>query len=91
MEHIKLNGNVINLDKTWKHLSFKQKNWIISQFREEYMACLDYHGCHPGKDQYKIIVQNIYERIQERGIWLPYGELQKAFQAKLPKFRKISV
>ena len=91
MKHEKVNGRLLNLDKTWKHLSMKQKSWICDQFREEYISCLNYNNKHPDKNQCKEIVQNVYLKIQDRGIWIPYGEIRKAFSSKLQRYRKINI
>ena len=91
MKHIQFNGNLINVKKTWKHLSSKQRNWIYDQLRNEYIACCRYHDRHPGKEQYNAIVQNVYVQICERKIWIPYHEIRKVFQSKLSRYQKIKI
>ena len=91
MRHEKVNGQLLNMEKTWRHLSMKQREWIVSQFREEYIASLTKNGTYPNKEECSEIVDHVYSKIQERGIWLPYGEVQKAFSAKLPRYRKIEL
>ena len=89
MKHTVVNGQNLNLDKTWEHLSSVQRSWICSQFRAEYISCMEYNGRHPGKSQYQEILQNVYDQIRERGIWIPFKEIEKAFLARLPRYRKI--
>ena len=91
MRHEKINGQLLNMEKKWQHLHCQQREWIVNQFREEYIAALNKNGTHPNKEECREIVERVYEKIQERGIWIPYGEVQKAFSAKLPRYRKIEI
>jgi hypothetical protein len=91
MKHETIDGKLINLDKTWRHLSVKQRDWIVSQFREEYVSHLNKNGTHPNKEECRELIDRVYEKIQERGIWIPYREVQKAFSAKLQRYRKLEV
>ena len=89
MKHEKYNGSLINTEKRWRHLSFRQRDWIVSQFRYEYLAHLNTSGTHPSKEECREIVDRVYEKIHERGIWIPYGEVEKAFVSKLQRYRKL--
>lgn len=91
MKHMKINGQLLNMDKTWRHLSMKRREWIVGQFSEEYIAYLTKNGNHPTKEGCREIVERVYEKIQERGIWIPYGEVHKAFSSKLSRYRKIEL
>lgn len=91
MKHEKIDGKLLNLDKTWRHLSMKQRNWICDRFREEYTSCLDQNKRHPGKEQCREIVEIVYDKIKERGIWIPYHGARKAFSSKLSRYRKIQI
>lgn len=91
MKHMKIDGQLLNLEKTWRHLSMKQREWIVGQFREEYVAFLNKNGTHPNGEACGEVVDRVYEKIQERGLWIHYGEVQKAFSSKLPRYRKIEI
>ena len=91
MRHEKINRRLLNLDKTWRHLSMKQRNWICDQFREEYVGFLNANNRHPNKEQCREIVDIVYGKIQEREIWIPYHEVRKAFSLKLQRYRKIEL
>ena len=91
MRHEKAYVHLLNMEKTWKHLSNKQREWLCDQFRLEYVTFLNKNGEHPRYEGCQEIVGIVYERMGERDIWLPYGELKKAFSAKLPKYRKINI
>ena len=91
MKHVKVDGQMINTEKKWQHLHCQQREWIVGQFREEYVATLNKSGTHPNKEECREIVDRIYEKIKERGIWIHYDEVRKAFSAKLPRYRKIEI
>ena len=91
MKHEKYNNRLINTEKKWQHLSFQQRDWIASQFRFEYISYINKNGTHPDREDCREIIDRVYEKIQERGVWIPYGEVQKAFSAKLQRYRKIDL
>lgn len=91
MKHKMINGKLLNLDKTWRHLSMNQREWIVSKFREEYVAFLSANHRHPKKEECGEILDRVYARIQERAIGIPYGEVRRVFASKLSRYRKITV
>jgi hypothetical protein len=91
MKHEKINRQLLNLDKTWRHLSLKQRDWICCQLRSEYVDFLNINKHHPNKEQCREIVGDVYDRIKERGIWIPFNEVKKAFSSKLSRYRKIKL
>ena len=91
MKHIKVNGQLLNVDKSWSHLKPKQKDWIFQRLREEYMLFLKKEEKHPNKLECNKIVHNVYTLIEESGIWIPYNEVKKAFNGKLNRYRKIDI
>lgn len=91
MRHEKINGQLLNMEKTWRHLSMKQREWIVGRFRLEYVTYLNQNGEHPRREGCQDIVGTVYERMRDHDIWLPYGELKKAFSSKLPRYRKIEI
>ena len=91
MKHEKINGQMINTEKKWQHLHCQQREWIINQFREEYVASLNKNGAHPRTEECREIVDKVYDKIQECEVWIPYNEVQKAFSAKLSRYRKIEI
>lgn len=91
MKHEKVNGQLLNMEKKWQHLHCQQREWIVNQFREEYVAFLNTNGKHPNKEDCRDIVDRVYTKIQEREIWIPYGEVRKAFSSKLQRYRKIEI
>ena len=55
------------------------------------MNFLNENHSHPNKIECAEIVNNVYNLIEEKGIWIPYGEVRKAFSGKLNRYRKIDI
>lgn len=59
--------------------------------QEIYSGCKDYvieNGRFPHKDEKIEIVDKVYEKIEERQIWIPYDEVYNHFLSKVIKLRK---
>lgn len=91
MKHVRIGGQIRNLDKTWSHLKMNQKDWIFQKFREEYINFLNENYRHPNKVECAKIVNTVYNLIEEKGIWIPYNEVRKAFSGKLNRYKKIVI
>ena len=77
--HIKVNGKLLQTNKTWSHLKNGQKEWISNQFSYLYhqkMIMRRTVGKLPraARDE---VISDLYEKIKEREIWIPYGEVKK--------------
>lgn len=91
MKHVKIGGQLKNLDKNFSHLKANQKDWIFQKFREEYIVFLNSNNRHPNKIECTEIVDKVFSLIEEKGIWIPYIEVKKAFSNKLNRYRKIKI
>ena len=91
MKHVKVNGQLRSLDKNWSHLKMKEKTWIYDKFREYYIKFLKENLRHPNKVECNEIVGGVFDLIEEKNIWIPYGEVKKAFMSKLSRYRKIEL
>lgn len=59
--------------------------------QEIYSGCKEYvieNGRFPHKDEKFEIVDKVYEKIEERQIWIPYDEVYNHFLSKVIKLRK---
>ena len=59
--------------------------------QEIYKSCKEYvieNGRFPNKDEKLEIVDKVYEKIEERQIWIPYDEVYNHFLGKVIKLRK---
>ena len=59
--------------------------------QEIYSSCKEYvieNGRFPHKDEKYEIVDKVYEKIEERQIWIPYDEVYNHFLSKVTKLKK---
>ncbi|MFA2811464.1 transposase [Bacillus mycoides] len=88
--HIKVNGKLLQTNKKWSHLRKKQKDHISNWLRREYIQFVRTHHRKPRKYEHDEIIHEVMNQIQEREIWIPYGEVKKYYVSKIGKwFRKI--
>lgn len=75
--HKMINGQLLNMNKRFSDLSRKQQDFIKSLFRDKYKEFLALDLKH--SDMNDFILFSVNEEIENRGIWLPYPELKKAY------------
>jgi hypothetical protein len=80
--HAKINGRLLQTNKKWSHLKGKQKSWIYDTAKREYDRFVSHNKRIPEKSGKDKLLTAIKDKINERGIWLPYHELD----ANLSKF-----
>lgn len=61
-------------NKRWSHLKQKQVEWISQVTKEEYDRYIEKYKKQPHKSGKNEIVDKVYDRINEREIWIPYYE-----------------
>ena len=76
--HIKVDGRLLQTNKKWSQLKQKQREWICEITREEYRKYLIANKSKPYKKRKGDIVNAVYDRINERGIWIPFREAETA-------------
>ena len=86
--HITVNGKLLQTNKKFTQLKSSQKEKINLWLCEEYGRLWKENGREPGKPQKEIIISNVYDKIEDAGIWLPLGELYKYYESHISKFRK---
>ena len=88
--HITVNGKILLRNKRYSQLKNTQKEWIVSELYKLY------HNNMKEKrttrklppNQRDIVISSLYEKIQNREIWIPYGEIQKYVFSKTTKIVK---
>lgn len=84
--HVYQNGRLIQTNKKFSALKQKQKEWITNELRQRYISAINYPytKLHPRKrDQ---ILDEVYDLIGEKEIWIPYGEVKRHYFSKIPSF-----
>ncbi|MFR5263713.1 hypothetical protein [Clostridium sp.] len=77
------------MEKKFKNIKLKQKEWILNSFRTNYENFLKINKRHPKKEECLELVESVYFLMQEKGMTLSFYETKKAFSSKLNKYRKI--
>lgn len=86
--HIKINGQVFQLNKTWRHLSQKQQAAITGYCREEYSMFIKEHNRYPKKEERDMLIDKVYDRVCDRGINIPYHVIKTRFCSQIQKVKK---
>lgn len=78
--HKMIDGKLLQKDKKYSNLKMKQKEninlWIGQEIRSYYKE----NGRMPRKEhEFQIVLDKLYDRIENVGIWIPYGEIHKRF------------
>ncbi len=86
--HKQVNGKLLQTNKTFSHLKNSQKEFISNELYNELKRYIIEKGKYPKKLGKLDIIDNVYEKIEDRGIWIPYYEVEKYFYRKLNKYKK---
>jgi len=72
--HVKVDGKLFQTNKKWSALKQRQRDWIYEQLRIAHDAYIESSEKLPMKKRKDIIIDAVYAKVEERGIWIPYGE-----------------
>ena len=86
--HQIINGRLLQTDKPFSQLKQKQKEKINEWLYQEYRALYCQIGKVPDARHNDKILFAVQEKIEEAGIWIPFGEVQKYFFGKKTAFCK---
>ena len=81
--HLHVNGQLLQTNKKWSHLKEKQKNWIMETARQEYDRFVRERGKLPVHGSKQQLIERIYEVIEAKGVWIPYGEVKRVLDARI--------
>src|SRR5690625_4483449 len=77
--HIKTNGKLLQSNKRFSQLKQSQKDWIATELYKLYHDKMKEKRTTrklPANHRDKVI-SSLYEKIQQREIWIPYREVEK--------------
>lgn len=86
--HVKINGQMFKLNKTWRDLSQKQKIAISNSCREKYSVFIKENNRYPKKEERDILIDEVYDKVCERGINIPYHVIKTRFCSQINKIKK---
>ena len=72
-------GSLLKADKSWSDLSNKQKNKIAGWMKDAFQK-------HYPDDE--AVLDEVFQRINKCGIWIPDSEIIKRYKAKKAKYQK---
>jgi len=72
--HEWVDGQLLQTNKKWSHLKASQKSWMQQITAEEHAAYIAAHDRLPRKRRKEAVLDAVHARVNERGIWIPYGE-----------------
>jgi hypothetical protein len=88
--HIKVNGKLLQTNKRFSQLKNNQKEWIAAELYKIYHNKMkEIHTTrklHP--DHRNTVISSLYEQIQNKDIWIPYGEVEKYVFSEITKIVK---
>ncbi|MDO5300278.1 MAG: transposase [Clostridia bacterium] len=86
--HIRVDGRLLQTNKKWSHLKEKQKTWIMETARREYDRFVHERGKLPVHGSKQQLNEHVYELIEEKGIWVPYGEIKRVLDARIAHWNR---
>jgi hypothetical protein len=88
--HIKVNGKLLQTNKRFSQLKNSQKEWITAELYKLYHKKMKERRTTKKlpPNQRDIVTSSLYAQIQNREIWIPYGEVKKYVFSKTTKIVK---
>jgi len=84
--HVYQNGRLIQTNKKFSALKQKQKEWITNELRHRYISAINYPHTKLRPKKRDQILNEVYDLIVEKDIWIPYFEVEKHYYSKIPSF-----
>ncbi|MDC7783488.1 MULTISPECIES: hypothetical protein [Priestia] len=84
--HVYENGLLIQTNKKFSALKQKQKEWITNELRQRYISAIYYPYTKLRPKKRDQILDEVYDLIQKKEIWVPYDEVEKYYFSKIPSF-----
>ena len=86
--HKMVEGRLLQMDKKFSALKESQKTkiaeWFYEAYRKAYIEC----GKIPSKRENAMILQYVFQKIDEAGIWIPNREVYAYYNRRKSKLQK---
>ena len=86
--HRRINGQLLQTNKQYSALKTKQKEWINVTIIEEFEKMVKERGRAPDKKRRQWLVDRVYDRICQRGIWIPFYVVKPVIEKKTAKLTR---
>ncbi|MGG4392185.1 hypothetical protein COK01_26780 [Priestia megaterium] len=87
--HVFQNGHLIQTNKKFSALKQKQKEWITNKLRQRYIKMMKYPNVKLRPNKRDQILDEVYDLISEKEIWVPFHEVEKHYYSKITSFIRI--
>jgi len=87
--HEWIDGRLLQTNKSWSHLKERQKTWIYEMAKERYQQFLTERGKLPVHGSKKALIEQIYTQTEERGIWIPFGEVSRVLSRRIAHWNRV--
>lgn len=84
-KHMEIDEQMIHVNKRWCDLKNGQKEFIINSFNHKYKTFLVENNRLPTKDEKLAIINEVYDLVKEKNIWIPFNEVKIHCQGKMHK------
>lgn len=88
--HVRINGQLYQTNKKWSSLKEKQKTRIMETARKEYDRFVHERGKLPVHGSRQQLIELVYERICDKGIWIPYGEVKQVLDSRIAHWNRVN-
>jgi len=78
-------GRLLQTNKKWSDLKNTQREYISNFLREKYLSCAITNDRKPSKMDKKQILDEVYDKITERNVWILKQEVNDYFNGKVTK------
>jgi len=81
--HCDSQGRLLQTNKKWSALKNTQKEYISNFLREKYLSCVIANDREPSNIEKEQILDEVYDKITKRNIWIPKQEVSNYFNRKV--------
>lgn len=89
--HVRVNGQLLQTNKKWGALKQKQQEWIMETARKQYDQFIAVRGKLPVHGSKQQLIEQIYQTIEDRGIWIPFGEVKRRLDASIARWNRRAI
>ncbi len=86
--HKNIDGQLLQMNKTFSNLKMKQKDKITAWVYEEYKKYVTENERVPDSEADEHIIDAVLDKIQVAQIWIPAGEIVSYYHRKKPQLQK---
>ena len=86
--HKKIDGKLLQMNKTFSNLKMKQKDKITAWVYEEYKKYVTENEKIPHGKADDLIIDAVLDKINEADIWIPTGEIVSYYYRKKLQLQK---